>query len=155
MSYCQRYYYCFICPSRRTRHYRYIQTKSKLKICKIQSFQNWYEHFKTIGIYFSVVFLYIRSPKIIRKEESPMGFFIGMMFLSIYVSQHGDGLNFIDVTLLSTLAYLVIANFNDMHSNLLFVHLGKQLVDCSQILGGVNTNALEIAFQNLNFITIF
>ena len=37
-----------------------------------------------------------------------MGFFIGMMFLSIYVSQYGDGLNFIDVTLLSTLAYLVI-----------------------------------------------
>ena len=37
-----------------------------------------------------------------------MGFFIGMMFLSIYVSQHSDGLNFIDVTLLSTLAYLVI-----------------------------------------------
>ena len=37
-----------------------------------------------------------------------MGFFIGMMLLSIYVSQHGDGLNFIDVTLLSTLAYLVI-----------------------------------------------
>ena len=37
-----------------------------------------------------------------------MGFFIGMMFLSIYVSQHRDGLNFIDVTLLSTLAYLVI-----------------------------------------------
>ena len=37
-----------------------------------------------------------------------MGFFIGMMLLSIYVSQHGDGLNFIDVTLLSTLAYIVI-----------------------------------------------
>ena len=37
-----------------------------------------------------------------------MGFFIGMMFLNIYVSQHGDGLNFIDVTLLSTLAHLVI-----------------------------------------------
>ena len=37
-----------------------------------------------------------------------MGFFIGMMFLIIYISQHGDGLNFIDVTLLSTLAYLVI-----------------------------------------------
>lgn len=37
-----------------------------------------------------------------------MGFFIGMMLLSIYVSQHGDGLNFIDVTLLSALAYLVI-----------------------------------------------
>ena len=66
------------------------------------------ELLKTIGIYFSVVFLYIRSPKIIRKEESPMGFFIGMMFLSIYLSQHGDGLNFIDVSLLSTLAYLVI-----------------------------------------------
>ena len=37
-----------------------------------------------------------------------MGFFISMMFLSIYISQHGDDLNFIDVTLLSTLAYLVI-----------------------------------------------
>ena len=37
-----------------------------------------------------------------------MGFFIGMMFLSIHISQHGDELNFIDVTLLSTLAYLVI-----------------------------------------------
>ena len=37
-----------------------------------------------------------------------MGFFIGMMLLSIYVSQHGDGLNFFDVSLLSTLAYLVI-----------------------------------------------
>ena len=37
-----------------------------------------------------------------------MGFFISMMLLSIYVSQHGDGLNFIDVTLLSTLAYIVI-----------------------------------------------
>ena len=37
-----------------------------------------------------------------------MGFFIGMMLLSIYVSQHGDGLNFIDVSLLSTLAYLLI-----------------------------------------------
>lgn len=37
-----------------------------------------------------------------------MGFFIGMMLLSIYVSQHGDGLNFIDVSLLSTLAYLII-----------------------------------------------
>ena len=37
-----------------------------------------------------------------------MGFFIGMMLLSIYVSQHGDGLNFIDVTLLSTLAYIII-----------------------------------------------
>ena len=37
-----------------------------------------------------------------------MGFFIGMMFLSIYISQHGDGPNFIDVSLLSTLAYLVI-----------------------------------------------
>ena len=37
-----------------------------------------------------------------------MGFFIGMMLLSIYVSQHGDGLNFVDVSLLSTLAYLVI-----------------------------------------------
>ena len=37
-----------------------------------------------------------------------MGFYIGIMFLSIYLSQHGDGLNFIDVTLLSTLAYLVI-----------------------------------------------
>ena len=37
-----------------------------------------------------------------------MGFFIGMMFLSIYISQHGDELNFIDVTLLSTLAYMVI-----------------------------------------------
>ena len=55
-----------------------------------------------------VVFLYIRSLKIIRKEESPMGFFIGMMFLSIYISQHGDELNFIDVSLLSTLAYMVI-----------------------------------------------
>ena len=66
------------------------------------------ELLKAIGIYFSVVFLYIRSPKIIRKEESPMGFFIGMMFLSIYISQHGDGLNFIDVSLLSTLAYMVI-----------------------------------------------
>ena len=66
------------------------------------------ELLKAIGIYFSVVFLYIRSPKIIRKEESPMGFFIGMMLLSIYISQHGDGLNFVDVSLLSTLAYLVI-----------------------------------------------
>ena len=37
-----------------------------------------------------------------------MDFFIGMMLLSIYVSQHGDGLNFIDVSLLSTLAYLII-----------------------------------------------
>ena len=37
-----------------------------------------------------------------------MGFFIGMMFLSTYVSQHGDGLNFVDVSLLSTLAYIVI-----------------------------------------------
>ena len=37
-----------------------------------------------------------------------MGFFFGMMFLSIYISQHSDGLNFIDVSLLSTLAYLVI-----------------------------------------------
>ena len=37
-----------------------------------------------------------------------MGFFIGMMFLSIYISQHGDGLNFVDVSLLSTLAYIVI-----------------------------------------------
>ena len=66
------------------------------------------ELLKAIGIYFSVVFLYIRSPKIIRKEESPMGFFIGMMFLSIYISQHGDGLNFVDVSLLSTLAYIII-----------------------------------------------
>ena len=57
---------------------------------------------------FGGLFSYIRSPKIIRKEESPMGFFIGMMFLSIYISQHGDELNFIDVTLLSTLAYMVI-----------------------------------------------
>ena len=31
-----------------------------------------------------------------------------MMFLSIYISQHGNELNFIDVTLLSTLAYIVI-----------------------------------------------
>ena len=38
-----------------------------------------------------------------------MGFFIGMMLLSIYVSQHGDGLNFVDVSLLSTLAYMVIS----------------------------------------------
>ena len=38
-----------------------------------------------------------------------MGFFIGMMFLSIYVSQHGDGQNFIDVSLLSTLAYIIIS----------------------------------------------
>ena len=30
------------------------------------------ELLKAIGIYFSVVFLYIRSPKIIRKEESPI-----------------------------------------------------------------------------------
>ena len=60
------------------------------------------------GFILGGLFSYIRSPKIIRKEESPMGFFIGMMFLSIYISQHGDGLNFIDVTLLSTLAYLVI-----------------------------------------------
>ena len=37
-----------------------------------------------------------------------MGFFIGMMLLSIHVSQHGAGLNFVDVSLLSTLAYLVI-----------------------------------------------
>ena len=37
-----------------------------------------------------------------------MGFFIGMMFLSIYLSQHSDGLNFVDVSLLSTLAYMVI-----------------------------------------------
>ena len=37
-----------------------------------------------------------------------MGFFIGMMLLSIYVSQHGDGLNFVDVSLLSTLAYIII-----------------------------------------------
>ena len=37
-----------------------------------------------------------------------MSFFIGMMLLSIYVSQHGDGLNFVDVSLLSTLAYMVI-----------------------------------------------
>ena len=37
-----------------------------------------------------------------------MGFFIGMMLLSIYVSQHGDGLNFVEVSLLSTLAYMVI-----------------------------------------------
>ena len=37
-----------------------------------------------------------------------MGFFIGMMFLSIYISQHGDGLIFVDVSLLSTLAYMVI-----------------------------------------------
>ena len=37
-----------------------------------------------------------------------MGFFIGMMLLSIYISQHGDGLNFINVSLLSTLTYLVI-----------------------------------------------
>ena len=57
---------------------------------------------------FGGLFSYIRSPKIIRKEESPMGFFIGMMFLSIYVSQHGDGLNFVDVSLLSTLAYIII-----------------------------------------------
>ena len=55
-----------------------------------------------------MVFLYIRSPQIIRKEESPKGFFIGMMLLSIYISQHGDGLNFVDVSLLSTLAYMVI-----------------------------------------------
>ena len=37
-----------------------------------------------------------------------MGFFIGMRFLILYISQHGDELNFIDVSLLSTLAYLVI-----------------------------------------------
>ena len=37
-----------------------------------------------------------------------MGMYIGIMFLSIYISQHGDELNFFDVTLLSTLAYLVI-----------------------------------------------
>ena len=37
-----------------------------------------------------------------------MGFFIGMMFLSIYISQHGYELNFIDVSLLSTLVYMVI-----------------------------------------------
>ena len=37
-----------------------------------------------------------------------MGFFIGMIFLSIYLSQHSDGLNFVDVSLLSTLAYMVI-----------------------------------------------
>ena len=37
-----------------------------------------------------------------------MGFYIGMMLLSIYISQHGDGLNFIDVSLLSTLAYIII-----------------------------------------------
>lgn len=37
-----------------------------------------------------------------------MGFYIGMMFLSIYISQHSGELNFIDVSLLSTLAYLVI-----------------------------------------------
>ena len=37
-----------------------------------------------------------------------MGFFVGMMFLSIYISQHGDELNFVDVSLLSTLAYMVI-----------------------------------------------
>ena len=55
-----------------------------------------------------VFFSYIRSPKIIGKEESPMGFFIGMMFLSIYISQHGYELNFIDVSLLSTLVYMVI-----------------------------------------------
>ena len=53
-------------------------------------------------------FSYIRSPKSIGKEESPMDFFIGMMLLSIYVSQHGDGLNFVDVSLLSTLAYIII-----------------------------------------------
>ena len=37
-----------------------------------------------------------------------MGFFIGMMFLCVYISQHGDGLNFVDVSLLSTLAYIII-----------------------------------------------
>lgn len=37
-----------------------------------------------------------------------MGFFIGIMFLSIYISQHSGELNFIDVSLLSTLAYIII-----------------------------------------------
>ena len=37
-----------------------------------------------------------------------MGFFIGMLFLSIYLSQHSGELNFIDVSLLSTLAYIII-----------------------------------------------
>ena len=62
----------FLFASRRTRHYRYIQTKSKLKICKIQSFQNRYEHFKTIGIYSSVVFFHIyAAPKSSERRNHP------------------------------------------------------------------------------------
>lgn len=37
-----------------------------------------------------------------------MDFFIGIFLFSIYISQHGDGLNFLDVSLITTAVFIVI-----------------------------------------------
>ena len=61
---------------------------------------------KTIEIHFSVVFFYISITP--QKGGTPIGFYIGIILLSIYISQHGDGLNFLDVSLITTAVCIII-----------------------------------------------
>ena len=43
-----------------------------------------------------------------KKGGTPIGFYIGIMLLNIYISQHGDELNFLDVSLITTAVCIVI-----------------------------------------------
>ena len=43
-----------------------------------------------------------------QKGGIPIGFYIGIMLLNIYISQHGDELNFLDVSLITTAVCIVI-----------------------------------------------
>lgn len=40
-----------------------------------------------------------------------MGMYVGIMFLSIYISQHGDELNFFDVSMITTVVLIAVGMF--------------------------------------------
>ena len=49
-----------------------------------------------------------RRAAIFKKGGIPIGFYIGIIFLNLYISQHGDGLNFLDVSLITTAVCIII-----------------------------------------------
>ena len=51
--------------------------------------------------------LFIYTPTS-KKGGIPIGFYIGIMLLNIYISQHGDELNFLDISLITTAVCIAI-----------------------------------------------